>query len=194
MGYCIIFSATNMDGPRITLILLPTLSGPINGMRRSGLRGISETLITGKLSSSSTPIGLDTKPASVMTRIFIISTIVARGKVGIKDSVAFVLLEPPVPASILLERLRARAFVLPERLRVRVSIPRRPPAPAFRPLGPLVLAFARLRPPALALGLPEPLVPASVPRQQPAPAFRPLGPLVLAFRPLGLPALPVVNL
>ena len=38
--------------------------------------------------NNSIPIGADTMPVSIMTRIFIISTIVARGEVGIKDSMA----------------------------------------------------------------------------------------------------------
>ena len=49
-------------------------------------------LITGRIFSDSIPIGADTMLVSIMTRIFIISTIVARGEVGIKDSMASALL------------------------------------------------------------------------------------------------------
>ena len=83
-----------MAGPRITLIRPPILSDPIPGMRRSGMRGINAILITGGILNKSIPIGADIALVSVMTRIFIINTIAARGKVGIKDSMASVLLEP----------------------------------------------------------------------------------------------------
>ncbi|MGO9175603.1 MAG: hypothetical protein ACLQED_05605 [Desulfobaccales bacterium] len=46
--------------------------------------------------SDSILIGADTKLASIMARIFIINTIVARVEVGIKDSMASVLTEPLV--------------------------------------------------------------------------------------------------
>ena len=87
MACCITILALRMDGPRITLILPPILSDPLTGMRQGGIRGINKILITGKIFSDSIPIGKDTTPVSVMTRIFIISTIVARVKDGIKDSV-----------------------------------------------------------------------------------------------------------
>ena len=64
---------------------------PKTGMRRSGIPGINATLITGKISGASIPIGPDTNPASVMTRNFIIATIMAKGKVGIGASMGFVL-------------------------------------------------------------------------------------------------------
>ena len=60
-------------------------------MRRSGRPGINETLITGKVSGGSIPIGPDTNPASIMMRNFINATTMARGKVGIEASMAFVL-------------------------------------------------------------------------------------------------------
>ncbi len=69
-------------------------------MGRSGIRGINKILIIGKISGDSIPIGPDTTPASIMTRIFIISTIVVRGKAGIKDTMASVLLKPPVMALV----------------------------------------------------------------------------------------------
>jgi hypothetical protein len=84
---CIIFSDLNTDGLRITRILPPILSDPITGMGRSGIRGISETLITGKISGDSIPIGPDTEKVSVMTRVSMKCTIVARGLGGRKDSV-----------------------------------------------------------------------------------------------------------
>ena len=52
--------------------------------------GIRDILITGIIFSDSILIGADTMPVSTMTRIFIIGTIVARGEVGIKDSMAAV--------------------------------------------------------------------------------------------------------
>ena len=54
--------------------------------------GINTILITGRVLIKSTPIGADIALVSVMTRIFIIRTIAARGEVGIKDSRASVLL------------------------------------------------------------------------------------------------------
>ena len=92
MEYCINSSAINTGGPRITLIRPPILSDPITGMRRSGMLGINAILITGVILNKSIPIGADITLVSVMTRIFTISTIAARGKVGIKDSRASVLL------------------------------------------------------------------------------------------------------
>ena len=107
MEYCTIFSALNMAGPRNTLISPPILSGLTTGMRRSGVRGINATRFTGKISSGSIPIGPDTNPASVMTRIFIIATIMARGKVGIEASMAFVL-----PKMLVMAVRPAKAFGL----------------------------------------------------------------------------------
>jgi len=96
MAYCIIFSAINMDGPRIILILIPIWSDPVTGMSRGGIRGIRDIVNTGIILSDSILIGADTKLASIMARIFIINTIVARVEVGIKDSMASVLPEPLV--------------------------------------------------------------------------------------------------
>ena len=84
---CIIFSDLNMAGPRITRILPPILSDPITGMGRCGIRGISATLITGKISSDSIPIGPDTEKVSIMIRDSMKCTIVARGLGGRKASV-----------------------------------------------------------------------------------------------------------
>ena len=60
----------------------------MTGMSRGGMRGIRDILITGQIFSDSIPIGADTKLVSIMTRIFIINTIAAKGEVGIKDSMA----------------------------------------------------------------------------------------------------------
>jgi hypothetical protein len=103
MEYCSNFSAINMAGPRITLIRPPILSDLKSGMRRSGMRGINAIRITGGLLNKSIPIGADIAWVSVMTRIFIINTIAAKGEVGTKESMASVLLEP----------LLVMTFVLP---------------------------------------------------------------------------------
>ena len=52
------------------------------------MRGIKTILITGRILNNSIPIGADTMQVSIMTRIFIINTIAARGEVGIRDSMA----------------------------------------------------------------------------------------------------------
>ena len=93
-----------MDGPRIILILIPIWSDPVTGMSRGGIRGIRDILNTGIILSDSILIGADTKLASIMARIFIINTIVARVEVGIKDSMAFVPKEPPVLAVMALQQ------------------------------------------------------------------------------------------
>jgi hypothetical protein len=59
-------------------------------MRRSGRFGINETLITGKVSGDNIPIGPDTNPAGVTTRNFMSATTMAKGKVGIEATMAFV--------------------------------------------------------------------------------------------------------
>jgi hypothetical protein len=66
------------------------------------MRGINAIRITGSLLNKSIPIGADIASVNITTRIFIISTIAARGKVGIKDSMASVPLQPLlVMASVL---------------------------------------------------------------------------------------------
>ena len=95
MEYYINSSAINMAGPRITPIRPPILSDPKSGMRRNGMRGINAIRTTGRLLNKSIPIGVDIALVSVMTRIFIINTITAREKVGIKDSMASVPRRPP---------------------------------------------------------------------------------------------------
>ena len=66
-------------------------------------------LITGKVFSGSIPIGADIEPVSITTRIFIISTIVARVAVGIKASMGSVLPEPlalgNIPDSLVLANI-----------------------------------------------------------------------------------------
>jgi hypothetical protein len=64
------------------------------------MRGINEIHITGRILLNGIPIGADTELVSIMTRIFIISTIVARVAVGIKASKGLVLPEPPVLGNI----------------------------------------------------------------------------------------------
>jgi hypothetical protein len=86
------------------------------------MRGIRDIRITGIIFSDSILIGADTMLVSIMTRIFIIGTIMARGQVGIRDSMAFVLLGPTV-----------LPFVLPELL-----------VPVFKALEPRVLGFVPL--------------------------------------------------
>jgi hypothetical protein len=144
-GILYYFLAITMDGPRITPMLRFISSDLMTGMRRGGIRGISKILITGRVLLSGIPIGAPTNIVSVITRIFIISTIVARVAVGIKASVVSIL---PQPLNL--------AFVLPGPLDP-AAIPLGPPVRRcallrllirrFIPLGPLVLA-------AIPLGLP----------------------------------------
>jgi len=63
-------------------------------MRRSGIRGINKILNTGRPLLKSIPIGAATGMVSVMTRIFITSTIVARAKDGRKDTMVAQLKDP----------------------------------------------------------------------------------------------------
>jgi hypothetical protein len=56
-------------------------------MLQCGTPGIMGILITGKILLGRIPIGTDTNMVAFMTRIFIISTIVARVEVGIRDSI-----------------------------------------------------------------------------------------------------------
>jgi hypothetical protein len=90
MESSIIFSEINMDGAHIMLILLPILPDPMTGMRRGGIRGINKIPFTTKLLRKGIPIGTDTVPVIAMTRISIIGTIMAKGRGGIKDSMAAV--------------------------------------------------------------------------------------------------------
>ena len=103
-------------------------------------------LITGRILNKSIPIGADITLVSVMTRIFTISTIVARGEAGIKDSMAFVLPRLLVQAFMALEQ-PALAFVLLKLLDL-VILPE-----------PLLLVFALLRLPVQAfMALEQPVL------------------------------------
>jgi hypothetical protein len=53
-------------------------------MGRGGMRGIEPVLFTGKILIEVTPIGAGTMQANVMTRDFIMSTIVGRAPAGRK--------------------------------------------------------------------------------------------------------------
>jgi len=111
-------------------------------MNRGGISGIRDSLITGKVFSNSIPIGADTKLVSVMTRIFITGTIAARVQVGIKDSMASVLLEPLVMAYKPLEPLVV-AFLLLKPLRGMLAM-------ASVPLGPPVMTSVNPEKPLMA--------------------------------------------
>jgi hypothetical protein len=65
-------------------------------MLRCGLRGIREILSTGRIFSTRIPIGKDTDKVSVITRVFMNNTIVARVEGGRKDSRVAPLLQPRV--------------------------------------------------------------------------------------------------
>ena len=106
------------------------------------MRGTDKILITGRILIKSIPIGADITLVSIMTRIFIINTIVARGKGGIKASMASVLLEPLVLAFVALEPL-VLAFVLVEPL-IQPSMPLEALVLAVLSLEPLVLGFVNL--------------------------------------------------
>jgi hypothetical protein len=80
------------------------------------MRGINVILITGELSNKSILIGAVIASASVMTRIFIINTITAGGKVGIKDSMASVLQQPLILLPFALLEPLFLPFVLMEPL------------------------------------------------------------------------------
>jgi len=106
------------------------------------MRGISAILSTGGILNKSIPIGADIALVRLMTRIFIINTIAARGKAGSKDSMAFGLLEPLVLGFVVLELLFL-AFVLKEPL-VLVFVALEPQVLAVLTLGQLLPAFAAL--------------------------------------------------
>jgi hypothetical protein len=104
--------------------------------------GINAILITGRILNKSIPIGANTELVSIMTRISIISTIVARAAAGIKASMGLVLPEPLVLAAIPLEP-PALAFAILEHPRLGFLAPE-PPVLAFVLLRPLVLVFTLL--------------------------------------------------
>jgi hypothetical protein len=111
-----------------------------------------------------------------MTRIFIMRTIVARGKAGIKDSTASVLPGPLVPAGAAPE-----ALVLP-------CVSPEAPVLAVYPLKPLVPGSVALEPPVRRYILPGLLLQPPMPPEAPALAVLLLKPLVPGFRNLEPPA------
>jgi len=131
------------------------------------------------------PIGADIVLVRLMTRNFIIRTIVARGKVGIKDSRASVLLEPLLLGFVAPELLLL-PFVSREPL-VLAVLPLEPLLPAFVLVGPQVLAVLRLGPLLPLFVLREPLVQAVLRLGLLLPLFVLREPLVLPFVLLGLP-------
>jgi hypothetical protein len=133
----ITFSAITMDGPRITPMPPPISSDLMTGMLPGGIPGTNTILITGRIFLKGIPIGADTNIVSVMARIFIISTIVARVKVGIKDSMARVHPEPPALVFMPLEPLGLVKSVLPQPLDLAI-LPEQPALVSI-PLEPLVL-------------------------------------------------------
>lgn len=182
------------------LIRLLILSDLKPGMRRSGMRGINAIRITGRLLSKSIPIGADIASVNIMTRIFIISTIAARGKVGIKDSMASVHLQRLLVMKFVLRWTLVTAFVTPEvQVMAVLSLGQLLPAsvlqepllvmkfvllePRFMTPGPqVVLAYNPPAPLAVGFVTPEPQAPAALSLGQLLPASVALEPLVLPFR------------
>ena len=142
--------------------------------------------------NKSIPIGADIASVNITTRIFIISTIAARGKVGIKDSMASVHLQPLLVLAFVLRWTLATAFVTPEAQALAVltlrqllpaSVALEHLLPVFVTTGPLVvLAYKLLEPLALPFRNREPLVLAVLSLGQLLPASVALEPLVLAFK------------
>jgi hypothetical protein len=58
------------------------LSGPRNGMHRSGMPGIAPIQSTGKISIAPILTGVTTGLATITMKSFITTTIMARGEVG----------------------------------------------------------------------------------------------------------------
>ena len=112
-------------------------------MRRSIRSGINRIRSTCGLLNKNIPITAGTMLASIMTRIFIMPTIAARGEVGTRDFMVSVL-GPRAPAAIRRERREPLAVLEPTGL---AAIPVEPP----------VLEPILLEPPALAGIHPEPL-------------------------------------
>jgi len=121
--------------------------------------GINAIRITGRLLNKNIPIGADIALVSNMTRIFIISTIMARGKVGIKDSMASVLLEFLLVTSIVGPRLLLTSVVGPLLLLMFAVGPLLLPTSVGGPL--LLLKFA-VGPLLLPAAVPLPVVKARV--------------------------------
>src|SRR5208337_825789 len=159
------FSAPDMDLPRITPILPSILSDPKTGMRRGGIRGIRDILNTGVILSDSILIGAGTRLVTSMTRIFITSTIAARGEVGIKDSRVIVPQGPPVP-DIMAREQPVRAMAAQEPPVPDIVLPELP-APDIIPKEPPVRAIVAQEPRVLNIALPELPVQAIIPKEPP---------------------------
>jgi len=138
-------------------------------MGRGGIRGINKIRTTTRILRKSIPIGGGIILVSVMTRIFIISTIRARGEVGIKAFMAAQPLEPMVRRGAAREPL------------VLAAIPREPPVRRFVPPGLLVLAAMPLGPSVRRYALLEALVRRDAALAVPVRRFALLEPLVLRF-------------
>ena len=144
--------------------------------------------------NKSIPIGADIASVNITTRIFIISTIAARGKVGIKDSMASVHLQPLLVLAFVLRWTLATAFVTPEAQALEVltlrqllpaSVALEHLLPVFVTTGPLVvLAYKLLEPLALPFRNREPLVLAVLSLGKLLLRSVLLEPLVLAYKPL----------
>ncbi len=146
------------------------------------MRGINKILITGIIFSDSILIGAITTPVSIMTRIFIIATIAARGKAGTKASTALVPLGDLVRASGLRELLVPGSVLLGE------------PVLATGLLEPLVPALVRMKRLALVCGLRGEPVRATGLRELPALApVRMRAPLLASINP-GQPVLGSVRM
>jgi hypothetical protein len=105
-------------------------------MRRGGIRGISDILNIGIILSDSILITADTTLVSIMTRTFIIGTIVARGKDGREDSMVAPPKDPNLgardPARLVEPRMRDRDIALLEWPRMRDRDPVRLKSPHTR--------------------------------------------------------------
>ena len=144
--------------------------------------------------NKSIPIGADIASVNITTRIFIISTIAARGKVGIKDSMASVHLQPLLVLAFVLRWTLATAFVTPEAQALAVltlrqllpaSVALEHLLPVFVTTEPLVvLAYKLLEPLALPFRNREPLVLAVLSLGKLLLRSVLLEPLVLAYKPL----------
>jgi hypothetical protein len=180
-------------------------------MLQGGIRGINKILITGRVLLNAIPIGAPTNIVGVITRIFIISTIVVMVKVGIEASVVSVLPEPQSRRSVLPRPLsprlvlpgllnrrsvlpgpESRRFVLPEPLSQQFALP----GPQSRRYVLLRLLNHRFAPPGLLNRRFAPLrapVLAAVPLELPVRRFAFLGLPVRRRAPLQLLVLAPVN-
>jgi len=145
------------------------------------MRGIRDILNTGIIFGDSILIIADTKLVTTMTRIFITSIIVARGEVGIKDSMAFVPLGPPALELPVLD-------FIPLGLPVLDIVPLEPPVLEELP----VLDIVPLGPPVLDIILPGVLVLDIVLPGVPVLDIILPGVLVLDIVPLGVAVLDII--